>query len=220
MQADLKARYDLELAHDYDRGSPAFVYNWKRMAFADAGLKQGDRVVVFCCGTGRDFPLIREHIGESGHILGLDFSQGMLDRAAAIIAANKWHNIELRHTDVVAMDYLGEQFDAAVCTLGLSTIPDADKAYANIKRHVKPGGKIIIGDYQLATGWRAFFNPVIISFCRKFGGSRENHKKSRNIFLRMHQELGGIRERQFLFNTYRYCIGERIGEAKDRREAP
>lgn len=208
MEADLKTRYDKDLAHAYDRGSPKFVYNWKRLAFAAAKLQQGDSVVVFCCGTGKDFPLIREHIGESGHILGLDFSQGMLDRAADIIAANHWHNIEVRHTDVVAMDYLGKQFDAAVCTLGLSTIPDADKAWANIKRHVVPGGKIIIGDYQLATGWRAFFNPVIISFCRKFGGSRENHRRSRKIFLQMRQELANIREQQFLFNTYRYCVGE------------
>ncbi len=55
MSIDLKQQYDKVLSENYDKGSPAFVYNWKRLAFEAAGLKPGDSVVVFCCGTGRDF---------------------------------------------------------------------------------------------------------------------------------------------------------------------
>jgi len=47
MSIDLKQQYDKVLSENYDKGSPAFVYNWKRLAFEAAGLKPGDSVVVF-----------------------------------------------------------------------------------------------------------------------------------------------------------------------------
>jgi len=208
MSIDLKQQYDKVLSENYDKGSPAFVYNWKRLAFEAAGLKPGDSVVVFCCGTGRDFPLLIEHIGESGHITGLDFSAGMLEQAQRMVDSNKWHNVTLLQTDVVEMQHLGKHFDAAVCTLGMSTIPNAERAYENMKLHLEKGGKMIIGDYQWITGWRSFFNPVVLYFCRKFGGSAANHKRSLAIFRQMHRELKHTRDRQFFMHAYRYCIGE------------
>jgi ubiquinone/menaquinone biosynthesis C-methylase UbiE len=208
MPSELQQQYDKVLSTGYDDGSPAFVYNWKRLAFAAAGLKQGDSVIVFCCGTGRDFPLLMEHIGPEGRIVGMDFSAGMLERARQMVEKQQWQNVTLMQADILEMPHLGEHFDAAVCTLGISTIPDCNLAYEKIVQHVKPGGTVVIGDYQWITGWRAFFNPVVLYFCRKFGGSSSNHKGSLEIFRRMHRELRNIREQQFFMHAYRYCIGQ------------
>jgi hypothetical protein len=49
-----------------------------------------------------------------------------------------------------------------VCTLGISIIPDFKAAYYNLARNVKIGREIIIGDMQLATGWKSKLNPLTI----------------------------------------------------------
>jgi ubiquinone/menaquinone biosynthesis C-methylase UbiE len=65
--------YDLPISH--------FFGKYKKLAFADSSLQKGDHVLVFCCGTGLDFPAIMEKIGESGKIVGVDFSSEMLRKA-------------------------------------------------------------------------------------------------------------------------------------------
>jgi hypothetical protein len=51
-------------------------------------------------------------------------------------------------------------------------------AYDNLLSNVKGDGQIIIGDMQLASGWRALFNPVTLLISRRYGGTREGHEKS------------------------------------------
>lgn len=65
-------RYDLPISH--------FFGEYKKLAFNDSSLKSGDRVLVFCCGTGLDFPHILRKIGEDGEIVVVDFSSEMLNK--------------------------------------------------------------------------------------------------------------------------------------------
>ena len=57
----------------------------RRRAAARLNLKQGDRVLEIGCGTGRNFPFLREAVGPAGEIYGVDLSRGMLRRARALI---------------------------------------------------------------------------------------------------------------------------------------
>lgn len=56
-------------------------------------LKSGDRVLVIACGTGQSFKLIEEKIGNSGEIIALDYSIGILQIAQKRISKNNWKNI-------------------------------------------------------------------------------------------------------------------------------
>ena len=66
-------KYDLPISH--------FFGEYKKSAFNDSSLKSGDSVLVFCCGTGLDFPHILRKIGKEGKIVGIDFSSEMLNQA-------------------------------------------------------------------------------------------------------------------------------------------
>ena len=61
---------------------------------------KGDRVVVFCCGTGLDFPPILERVGNRGQIIGIDFSAQMLRLAKEKVQKFKWNNVDLIQADV------------------------------------------------------------------------------------------------------------------------
>ena len=91
--------YSGSVAKKYDMSMGHFFARLKEKAFKKSSLKAGDQVLVFCCGTGLDFPHILRRIGEEGKITGVDFSGEMLNRAAKKISRNNWTNIELVHAD-------------------------------------------------------------------------------------------------------------------------
>jgi ubiquinone/menaquinone biosynthesis C-methylase UbiE len=183
--------YDLPISHIFSK--------YKKQAFIDSSLKQGDSVLVFCCGTGLDFPEIIKKIGKEGKITGIDFSAEMLQKAQKRIEKKNWENIELIKADVTEFkDVSGSQYDSGVCTLGLSIIPEYLTAYYNLLTNVKENGEIIIGDMQLASNWYARFNPFTIFLAKRFGGSYEGHKNSRELISLMQKDLKNVRKKNYV----------------------
>ena len=90
----------------------------------------------------------------------------------------------------------------------MSIIPEYKSAYYNLFSYVKKQGEIIIGDMQLASGWLARLNPLTIFLSKKYGGTYEGHKNSIELRSMMKKELTEIREREFFFKSYFYCIGK------------
>lgn len=204
----IKNIYAGKVASKYDYAMPPFFIKWKKQAFEGSALKTGDKVLVFCCGTGLDFSPILEKIGTTGHIVGVDFSTEMLLAAAEKAAKNGWENVELLEADVTQFEHaLCGSFDVVICTLGLSIIPDYKSAYTNLLRHLKKQGQVIIGDMQLASGWRSHLNPVTILMAKKFGGTHEGHKNSQTICALMERDLIQVQKREFFFRSYFYCRG-------------
>jgi len=202
--------YSGKVAKKYDFKVPPLFKRWKKKAFNESSLKKGDHVLVFCCGTGLDFPPLLEKIGPEGKITGVDFSEVMLEKTREKISKNNWKNIDLIHGDITKFENpTGTSFDAAVCTLGLSIIPEYKSAYSNLISHVKKHGEIIIGDMQLASGWRAKLNPITVLLAKKFGGSHEGHQNSLEIQSMMQTELSDVKKRDFFFRSYYYCIGKK-----------
>ncbi|UCH13874.1 MAG: class I SAM-dependent methyltransferase [Bacteroidales bacterium] len=194
--------YDLPISHMFGK--------YKKKAFTDSSLKAGDKVIVFCCGTGLDFHEILKKTGKESKITGIDFSAEMLQKAQKRINKNNWRNIELIHAD--ATKYKNEsdnKFDVGICTLGISIIPDYKSAYYNLLSFVKEDGEIIIGDMQLASDWYARFNPFTIFLARRFGGSHEGHKNSLELCNIMQKELKEVKKKEFFLKSYFYCIGKK-----------
>lgn len=179
-------------------------------AIQAAGLSRGDRVLVFCCGTGREFPAILERIRLEGSIVGVDFSAAMLSRARQCVEREHWPNVTLLEADVTEFEPPREAlFDVGVCTLGLSIIPDWAAAYRNLLASVKPGGLVVIGDLQLATGWRALLNPLVSLWTRPYGGSIQGHANARALFSQMERELELVETRTSGHDTYRFCVARK-----------
>ena len=206
---NIKRIYSGKLAGKYDFSMPPLFTQWKKSAFNDSSLKNGDNVLVFCCGTGLDFPHIIKKIGNEGKIVGVDFSSDMLQVAEKKIQKNDWQNIELIESDITK--FVGDpdrKYDAGVCTLGMSIIPDYKTAYYNLLSNIKNQGEIIIGDMQLASGWLARLNPFTIFLAKKYGGTYEGHENTIELCSMMKKELIAVRKREFFFRSYFYCIGK------------
>ncbi|MBU8893611.1 MAG: class I SAM-dependent methyltransferase [Bacteroidales bacterium] len=201
-EGKVAGRYDLPISHMFSK--------YKKQAFRDSSLKIGDKVLVFCCGTGLDFSEILKKIGKEGKILGIDFSREMLKKAKEKIEKHRWNNIELIEADVTMFkNDNNELFDAGICTLGFSIIPDYKAAYYNLVSKVKDGGEIIIGDMQLASDWYARFNPFTIFLAKRFGGSFEGHQNSLEIYSIMRNDLKEVKKKEFFLKSYYYCIAKK-----------
>jgi ubiquinone/menaquinone biosynthesis C-methylase UbiE len=137
----------------------ASIYDWANLEgvlYADArakavellDLQPGARVLDVACGTGANFELIRRQIGPSGQLVGVDVTLEMLDKARARIARAGWNNVYALEADVCKLHpkQLVEPFDAALCTLGLSVIPDRQRAWMTMLECVRPRGRVAVMD--------------------------------------------------------------------------
>jgi SAM-dependent methyltransferase len=111
-------------------------------------LRPGARVLDVACGTGANFALIEQRIGPSGDLVGVDVTPRMLNQARARVARAGWSNVRLREGDACELgaERLGEPFDAAVCTLGLSVIAQWQRAWEAMVSSVRPAGRLAIMD--------------------------------------------------------------------------
>jgi hypothetical protein len=94
----------------------------------------------------------------------------------------------------------------------MSIIPDFKSAYYSLLSNVKDHGQIVIGDMQLASGWRALFNPITVSLSKRFGGTTEGHQNSLELFSLMKKELTDLKKKEFFLGAYYYCIGKNYSD--------
>lgn len=193
--------YDMPISHIFDR--------YKRKVFEASSMKAGDKVLLYCCGSGLDFLEIINKIGKSGKIIGVDFSTEMLKIAQNKIDKYNWNNIELVKADVTKHKHNTFDFDVSICMLGLSVISDYKEAYKNLYNHTKDNGEIIIADMKLSTNKSKLVNPLTVFLSKKYGGTYEGHKNSLEIIDNMKKTLSNIRTEAFLLDSFYYCIGKK-----------
>lgn len=133
----------------------AATYDW-RMGFFEKVLFGDGRewvcsqahgeVLEVAVGTGRNFPFYREGV----QLTGIDLSPAMLE-----IARKKADELgldaDLREGDAQELPFPDASFDAVVCTLSLCAIPDDRRAVAEIKRVLRPRGRLLLLDHVRAS---------------------------------------------------------------------
>ncbi|GAB7094043.1 hypothetical protein JCM30237_11950 [Halolamina litorea] len=116
-----------------DYGRWARFYDWFARATTSVGgvraacidaldLDVGDTVVEFGCGPGPNLPALRDAVGPSGHVVGVDVTRRMLDRARALVARRGWENVSLVQGDAATPPIGGA--DAVLSTFVTSLFPD------------------------------------------------------------------------------------------------
>ena len=142
----------------YDVFSPAWYYRKPRKFAIDAlHLQPGQTVLNLPCGTGQNLKLLQQSLGNTGRIIGIDLSEGMLDKARRKVVENEWLNVELikasaNQTNTLwAAAHLGipAPFDAILCDLGLSGFPEWQHIIDNLLALLRPGGRFVIMDWYI-----------------------------------------------------------------------
>ena len=109
--------------------------SWRRLA-VEAVVQPGDRVLDACCGTG-DLAVAAER--EGGVVTGLDFSPGMLKRAR-----RKSDTVTWVEGDLLALPFDDDAFDSATVGFGVRNVVDLEAALAELRRVLRPGGRLAI----------------------------------------------------------------------------
>jgi demethylmenaquinone methyltransferase/2-methoxy-6-polyprenyl-1,4-benzoquinol methylase len=123
---------------------------WRRLTVRET-VAAGDRVLDACCGTG-DLAIAARKAG-AGEVVGLDFSERMLERARRKDAAVEWVQ-----GDLLALPFEDASFDAATVGFGVRNVEDLGAGFAELRRVLRPGGRVGILEITRPRGaLRPFF---------------------------------------------------------------
>lgn len=147
----------------YDKFSK--IYDWissdyyyrepRKFAIERMDLKPNQLVLNLPCGTGQNFQYFESYLKDTGQIIGIDLSQGMLQQAKKKITREEWKNIKLFTEDATKInrhwvDLNIEEnlkFDSILCDLGLSGFPEWQTIIDNLISLLKPDGRLVIMDW-------------------------------------------------------------------------
>ena len=114
-----------------------------------AQIKKGDVVIDLGSGAGNDAFIARAETGETGKVIGIDFTPAMIEKARANAEKLGFHNVEFRDGDIEKMPVAANTADVIVSNCVLNLVPNKAGVLKDIFRVLKPGAHFSISDIVL-----------------------------------------------------------------------
>jgi ubiquinone/menaquinone biosynthesis C-methylase UbiE len=156
-------RYGWDLAADgYETLWQAQLAPAQDALMVMAAPMPGEQVLDVACGTGLVSFAALEVVGPTGQILGVDLSDRMVQVARSRAAARQFSNTNFERMDAEKLDLSDASFDVVLCGLGLMYLPDPAEAVREMRRVLRPGGRIALAVWgeRALCGWATLF-PIV-----------------------------------------------------------
>jgi demethylmenaquinone methyltransferase/2-methoxy-6-polyprenyl-1,4-benzoquinol methylase len=141
-ETQVQAMFD-RIARVYDRMNAVMTAgmdaHWRRRAADVAAVGPGDRVLDVATGTGDLAIELQRRVGDGGEVVGLDFSDGMLE-----LARQKAPGIRFEQGSALELPYADGEFAAATVGFGARNFSDLAQGLAEMRRVVRPGGRVVV----------------------------------------------------------------------------
>lgn len=138
---DIAPRYDLLNS----LLSAGIHHGWRVFATRCASLSLGGSALDVCSGTGEWTDRLRQAVGPSGLVTAADFSLPMLKYGAERFSQNGVGQVQ---ADAVRLPFTDGCFDAATVAFGIRNVADRDRAFVEMARVVRPGGRVVCLEFS------------------------------------------------------------------------
>ena len=166
MEAALQRRVQ---RYGWDKASTNYENAWQQQLkpahdalFALAKIEAGEKIIDVACGTGLITFRALEATGRNGFVLGTDISDKMVEMSTQTATDNKLLNVTFERMDAEELKLPDEEFDVALCALGLMYVPSPMNALKEMHRVLKLGGRCIAAVWgkRISCGWADIFEIV------------------------------------------------------------
>ncbi|QQS36219.1 MAG: arsenite methyltransferase [Ignavibacteriales bacterium] len=131
-----------------------------------AGIKKGDTVVDLGSGAGNDVFIARAIAGDEGKVVGVDFTEPMINKANTNNEKMGYKNVEFRLGEIENLPLENNFADVIVSNCVLNLVPDKVKAFAEIYRVLKPGAHFCVSDIVI----KGELNPELKKSAEMYAG--------------------------------------------------
>ena len=111
-----------------------------------AAIRTGETVLDIGSGAGMDLLLAARRVGPAGQAIGVDMTDEMIERARGAARAVGLSHVEIRKGDACSLPAADASVDVVISNGVLNLVPEKELAFAEIRRALKPGGRLQLGD--------------------------------------------------------------------------
>lgn len=182
----------------------------RRMAVKALGLRPGDTVVEVACGTGLNFPLLEQEIGPTGHIVGVDLTDAMLEQAQHRIETKGWSNVSLVQADAAEYEFPGG-VDAILATYPHALLPETCRVIAGGAAALRPGGRWVVLDLKVPDNMPRWLGRLGVATVGRSTSLEEwiVHRPWEGVVAAMRQTLVDVSWTELLFGIAYLASGVR-----------